>query len=113
ELVRNDSLRTKIISLYEYEFNTLRKLEEDYYELQFQENYFREINNSIAKNLKFNEDKMISGFNLPLRLEPNEEKIILTYLWKIQVNRNFILQRYAEVDTKIKQLREEIKNEME
>ena len=61
ELIENDSLRTNIISLYEYEYNTLRKLEEEYFELQFQENYFKEINYSISQNLEFNEDKIIVG----------------------------------------------------
>lgn len=113
ELIKNDSLRTKIISLYEYDYNTLRKLEEDYYELQFQENYFKEINNSISRNLQFNEDKLITGINLPLNIGQDEEKTILTYLWKIQANRNFILQYYSEVESKIEKLRTEIKKEIE
>jgi len=112
ELIQNDSLRTKIISLYEYDYNTLRKLEEDYYELQFQENYFKEINSSISQNLQFNEDKLITGIKVPLELEPNKEKVLLTYLWKIQVNRNFILQYYTGVEGKIEKIRTEIEKEL-
>jgi hypothetical protein len=112
ELIKNDSLRTKIISLYEYDYNTLRKLEEDYYELQFQENYFKELNSSISKNLKFNEDKLITGINVPLNIRQDEEKTILTYLWKIKTNRNFILQYYSEVEGKIEKLRTEIEKEI-
>ena len=112
ELIRNDTLRSKIISLYEYDYNTLRKLEEDYNEMQFQENYFKEINNSIAPNLLFNEDKLIIGINVPLKISQNEEKKMLTYLWKIQVNRNFMLQYYSEVESKIEKLRSEIKDEL-
>ncbi len=112
ELIQNDSLRTKIISLYEYDYNALRKLEEDYYELQFQENYFQEINSSIAANLQFSPDKLITGIHIPLELEENKEKVFLTYLWKIQANRNFILQFYAEVESKVEKLRAEIKKEL-
>ncbi len=112
ELIRNDSLRTNIISLYEYDYNTLRKLEEDYYELQFQENYFKEINSSISKNLQFNEDKQIIGIDVPLNIAPEEEKILLSYLWKIQINRNFILQYYSVVEDKIEKLRIEIEKEI-
>ena len=112
ELIKNDSLRTKIISLYEYDYNALKKLEENYYELQFQENYFKEINNSISRDLKFNEEKLIIGINIPLTIEENEEKKILTYLWKIQSNRNFILQYYSDVESKIEKLRTEIKKEI-
>ncbi len=112
ELIKNDSLRTKVISLYEYDYNTLRKLEEDYFELQLQENYFKEINEPISRNLKFNEDKLIIGINLPLNIGQDEEKTILTYLWKIQANRNFILQYYSEVEGKIENLRAEIRKEI-
>jgi len=112
ELIDNDSLRTEIIALYEYDYNNLKKLEEDYYELQFQENYFKEINRTISKNIKFNKDKRIIGINVPLNIMRNEEKEILIYLWKIQANRKFILQNYAEIESKIKKLRADIKNEL-
>ena len=112
ELIENDSLRTKIISLYEYDYNTLRKLEEEYYEIQFQENYFEDINRSISQNFQFNEDKLITGISTPLKLNQNEEKILLTYLWKIQSNRSFILNYYSQVESEIEKLRVEIENEL-
>lgn len=112
ELIRNDSLRTKIISLYEYDFNVLRKLEEEYYELQFQENYFNEINACIAPNFEFNKQKMITGFKTPVRINPDKEKVILIYLWKMQANRQFIQQFYGEVAGKVESLRAEIAKEI-
>lgn len=112
ELIRNDSLRTRIVSLYEYDYNTLRKLEEEYYELQFQENYFKEINSLIAQNFEFNQDKMLIGITTPLKLESDKENIVLIYLMKIQINRNFILQYYTEVKQKIEQLQLEIQFEL-
>ncbi len=112
ELIENDSLRTKIISLYEYDYNSLKKLEEDYYELQFHENYFKEINHSISQNFEFNEDNIFTGIKTPVEIEPGKKKILLTYLWKIHENRNFILQYYSQVKNKIEQLRAEIKNEI-
>lgn len=112
ELIENDSLRTKIVLLYEYYYNVLRKLEEEYYELQFQENYFKEINSSIAPNFEFDTGKRIAGIVTPLELEPDREKVLLSYLWKIEKNRSFILQYYTEVQTKIEQLSVEIKIEL-
>ncbi|MDF1548115.1 MAG: DUF6090 family protein [Bacteroidales bacterium] len=111
ELIQNDTLRTKIISLYEYDYTTLRKLEEDYFEMQFQENYFKEINLSISPNFEFDENKLLIGIKTPLEIEESEEKVLLTYLWKIQANRNFILHYYSEVANKIKEVRKDIWDE--
>ncbi|MEO9022717.1 MAG: hypothetical protein ABI237_05675 [Ginsengibacter sp.] len=111
ELIENDSLRTKVISLYEYDYNILRKLEEEYYELQFQNNYFKEINHSIARNFEFDENKTLTGIRTPLKISEEEEKVLLTYLWKIQVNRNFILRYYSEVRDNIEKVRIEIDKE--
>jgi hypothetical protein len=74
ELIRNDSLRTKIISLYEYDYQNIRKLEEEYNELQFQKNYFEEINRMIAPYFNFDLKGNINGIVLPidLSLAPNK-----------------------------------------
>lgn len=112
ELIENDSLRTKIISTYEYDYNTLRKLEEEYFESQFQENYFKEINSSISRNFEFDENKALTGIRLPLKISEDEEKALLTFLWKIQVNRNFVLLYYSEVKKKVEELRSEIEKEI-
>lgn len=104
ELLKDDSLRSSIIALYEYDYNILRKFEEEYYEMQFQENYFKEINAYLAPNFTFDEKGNIVGIDLPLNLPASEKKILLSYLWKIQANRNFILYFYADVENKINQL---------
>ena len=46
--------------------------------------------------------------DLPLKLSESEKKILLTYLWKIQVNRNFILYFYSDVENKVNQVLERI-----
>jgi hypothetical protein len=112
ELVDNDSLRSKIISLYEFEYQTLRKLEEEYFELQFQENYFREINKAIAPNFLYDAKGNISSIQLPLPLTDSDKNILLSYLWKIQVNRGFIMRFYDEVKVRIDELQEEIEAEL-
>ncbi len=112
ELIKNDSLRTKIISLYEYDYKTLMKLEEEYNELQFQKNYFHEINKLIAPKFQYDLKGNISGLEMPLNINKTERNILLSYLWKIQVNRKFILQYYSQVDEKINTLREEIEKEL-
>ena len=113
ELIRNDSLRLEIISLYEYDYNTLRKLEEEYYEMQFHENYFKEINQELAPNFKIDENGNITGIDSPLNIQENERKKLLLYLWKIQVNRMFIIGAYSGIEKKINKVRESITAEIE
>ncbi len=113
ELINEDDLRLEIISLYEYDYNALRKLEEEYSEMQFQENYFKEINLELAPNFKIDRNGNISGIDLPLTMEEDKRKKILVYLWKIKSNRIFILQYYSDIEQKIKQLRAHINTEIE
>ena len=107
-LVKNDSLRLQIISLYEYDFNALRKLEEEYSEMQFQDNYFKDINNALAPNFQLDDSGNIKGIDLPLDLSENERKILLVYLWKIQNNRSFILTYYSDIENKINSIHKKI-----
>lgn len=112
ELIKNDALREKIISLYEYDYQTLRKIEEEYYELQFQENYFSAINTALAPSFIFDDKGRITGIELPVELSKSERNILLSYLWKIRVNREFAMRFYNAVEIKINSLQEEIKVEL-
>jgi hypothetical protein len=112
ELIENDSLRLNIISLYEYDYNTLRKLEEEYSEMQFHKSYFQKINNELAPNIILNQDGVISGIKSPIEIEESERKKLTLYLWKIQANRDFILQFYSSIEKKIIDVRAEIEREL-
>lgn len=112
ELIENDSLRTRIISLYEYDYSVLQKLEEEYYELQFQANYFKEINYALSGYMQFSEDGHIVGITIPLVIETGKKNLLLSYLWKMQSNRSFILQIYADVEHKVEAVRSDIEKEI-
>ena len=112
ELIKNDSLRLEIISLYEYDYNTLRKFEEEYSEMQFQESYFKEINEELAPNFEIDKNGNITGVNSPLKIAEDKRNKLLLYLLKIQTNRIFILHYYSEIENKINKVRESIKNEI-
>ena len=111
EIIRNDSLRFQIISLYEYDYKSLKMFEEEYYEMQFQENYFKEINGCLAAYYEFDKRGNLININLPLRINAREKNIILSYLLKIQANRMFILRFYKKTEEKIHQLIEQIEVE--
>lgn len=112
ELLKNDSLRFDIISLYEYDYESLKTMEENYYEMQFQANYFKDFNNTIAPHLEFDEMGNIVGVNTPLDMSAETQNVLFAYLWKIQVNRRFILYYYASMEQKIKGIRERIEMEI-
>jgi len=112
DLIKNDSLRFKIITLYEYDYNTLKKFEEEYNEMQYQENYFEVINRQIAPHFQFDERGTITGIDIPLIINDDEKNILLSYLWKIGLNRYFILRFYTQIEEKIVKLREEIEQEL-
>jgi len=104
ELIKNDSLRLEIISLYEYDYKTLQKLEETYGEMQFQNNYYKDLNRIISPYFTFDESGNMNKIQLPIDLEKEEKNIFLTYLWKIEMNRNFILYYYSEVESNTRKL---------
>lgn len=112
ELIKNDSLRKNIISLYEFDYQMLKKLEEEYSELQFHDSYFKDINTIIASKLKYDSKGDISSMDLPLKLKESEENLMLSYLGKIQFNRNYILKLYDDVEKKIVKLNNDIKKEL-
>ena len=104
ELIRDDLLRIKIIQLYEQDYSSIRKLEEEYHETQFSDNYFKEINQRISPSLIFDNNNEIESISLPINLTENEQKMMLSYLWKIKKNRKFILDIYFQVKQNINSL---------
>lgn len=112
ELIKNDSLRLDIISLYEFDYQILQKLEEEYSEMQFNENYFKEINKSLAPNFNFDENNVMTGFEVPLKVPLEKKKILLLYLTKIEVNRNYIMRYYETMEKKVSEVQKMIDTEI-
>jgi hypothetical protein len=113
ELIKNDSLRLQIISLYEYDYSTLYKLEEKYAEIQFHTSYFKEINDVLAPIFLIDTLGNITGINTPFVLEESQRNKMLAYLLKIEFNRSFILQFYTQIKQKIIDVREQINRELQ
>jgi hypothetical protein len=113
ELIQNDTLRKKVTSLYEYDYNVLQKWEEEYQEAQFQENYFHKINAILAPYLLFDKEGNLMGVRSPIQLSERDRNAILSYLFKIEINRRHILSYYPNVQENIKKLREAIEEYLE
>ncbi len=56
QLIRNDSLRLKIVALYDFDMEVIQKLEEDYSEMQFNENFYHDFNDALAPYMVWGPD---------------------------------------------------------
>jgi hypothetical protein len=112
ETIENDTLRSKIINLYEFNYQIMKKFEEDYKENQFFANYFFRINDKIAPNLIFDSTGNIVDIALPLKLTSAEKNILLSYLWKIQMSRSEREYSGKSLKKKINSLHQEIVDQM-
>ncbi|MDN3202798.1 hypothetical protein [Algoriphagus sediminis] len=113
ELIKNDNLRLEIISLYEYDYSSLKKLEEEYLEMQFFQSFFHQINSILSPHFSFNSEGKLSGIKTPLNLTSKEKNLIKTYLWKIKLNREFILNFYKNLENRNESLRQNILKELD
>ena len=70
------------------------------------------LEKDLAANFQFSSGGHIAGVNLPLDLPSTDRSLLLSYLWKIKVNRNFILYYYRDVEQKVMALRAAIEAEL-
>jgi len=112
EIIENDSLRLKIIQLYEFEYQILAKLEEDYAEQQFHKSYSEKINDYLAPNLHFGKTMTSLSLTLPIISSETEKSKMRIYLWKIIYNRAYMVYYYGEVITKLNALKHQIDEEL-
>lgn len=105
ETIEDDRLREKIISLYEYNYSCLKKLEEEYEAMQFHKRYFKQFCDILIPYFVYDDDGNLSNLNLPLSLSSTDKNLLYTLLSQIKYNRNYIISDYREVRKKIKSLK--------
>lgn len=113
EIVKNDSLRFQIISLYDFEYQIIDKLEEGATEMQSFENYFKPINDILYPFMEYDENGRFNGFSKNMKLTELEKKEILSYLWRIERNRSYKMIKYKDIEEKIELLVDNIDKELE
>lgn len=113
ELIDDDSLRLEIIAMYDFHFQVLEKLEESYAENQFFDNYFEPISELLAESFHYDESGKLVRFVQPVKLTEAERKLFLTYLSKIEYNREFIIDYYHQVNSAAVSLIQHINRELE
>lgn len=110
--VRNDSLRIQIISLYDYYYSIIEKLEYEVPEMKSYKNYFARTNQITHPYMEFDgngELKTISGLD---KIDTKAKREILSYLWRIRNNRKFKLGRYDLIFKEMKKLELNIEKEL-
>ena len=112
DIIKNDSIRVEITSIYEQDYYSIRKLEENYQETQFYSQYFKDINNIISPYLIFDKNGTLESIKVPLNLTNKDRNLMLSYLWKIKKGRLFVLSYYSDIKQKINQLQININKEI-
>ena len=110
QVIDDDELRNSIINVYEYDFVSLKVLEEEYKENQYLENYFKPFLDIMAPFLQYSEeDGSLERIKATLNLSDEEKNKLLTYIFKIESNRKFSLSIYRSKIKNIRSLNKEIK----
>lgn len=110
-LITNDSIRQKMIKLYDFQYEFLEKLEEDYQETQFYTNEANHINEILAPSIVYNKEGKFVNLRNPLVLNEKDRNRLILILKRINFNRKFIASLYDGVIKDIHDLREHLEKE--
>ena len=112
ELIQNDSLRFDIIELYDFHYEILEKLEEEYSEMQYNKTYFHPINDLLAEYMIFDEQGELTDIKQPIRLSKKDKNRVLSFLKRMKESRAYRLKYYKIVKEKIEGLVVKIEEEL-
>lgn len=112
ETITNDSLRFQIIEVYDFDYEILKKFEEEYYAMQYNQKYADIINEVLLPFMEFDEKGVFIAFKRPIKLSEKDKKRMLLYLWQIEYNRKFNIQFYYMTKGKVEKLIENINAEI-
>jgi hypothetical protein len=108
EVIRHQEIRKKIISLYEYAYPLIRKMEEEYYATQFRKQYADRFKDLLLASMRFDEFGNFTGFDLPLQLSDLQKKELSHLLWELKLGRSFSIQFYNSPKYEIEELKKAI-----
>lgn len=111
--VSNDSLRFQIVELYDYYYSIIKLLENDVQEMQSYQNYFNPINEMLSPFTQYNPAGELSSIRYPEGLSEEAKKKILSYLWRLEVNRRYKLKRYKLVIGEVNKVKDGIQKELQ
>jgi hypothetical protein len=96
--IESDSLRSKIISLYDFHYSIISKLEEQMVEMQDFNNFYKAINDLLLPYMLFDAKGKLLGFK-KANLNQNQKNELLSYLWRMEIYKKFRISRYQRLLT--------------
>ncbi|MEL6557367.1 MAG: DUF6090 family protein [Bacteroidota bacterium] len=111
--VTNDSLRFQIVELYDHYYSIIKLLENDVQEMQSYLNYFKPINQAMSPYIQYDADGSLVSIEFPSGLSKNSRKEILSYLWRLELNRRYKLKKYELVKGEINKVKVSIQQELQ
>ncbi len=104
EIIKDDSLRLEIISLYDYYFEIIEKLEEDYSAGQYFTNYYKPMGEILYDYMVFDYKGSISEIRSINTLPAKDKSALLLYLDNMAINRTLSAKSYETVLEKVEDL---------
>lgn len=111
KIISSDSLRFQIIKLYDYHYNILEQLENKNEEMQDFKAYFSPINKILTPYMIFDDKGNLRTLKRAA-LSANQKNELLSYLWRMELTKNFKIKRYGEVINEIANLNKSITAEL-
>ncbi|NUO02364.1 MAG: hypothetical protein HUU01_17295 [Saprospiraceae bacterium] len=110
-VITNDSLRSKIVHLYDFQYDIMEKVEEQYPESNFAERYYQDIVGILDKGLVLDKEGRVVAIRRPLPISQEEKVRLFLHLKKIYSARWFNITVYKTVIEEMKALRSALKKE--
>lgn len=108
EIISNDQLRADIVELYDFAYEIIQKLEEEYYPAQFHQNYFDDISEYFKDYLEIQGDNI--RFVKSHKGKPDQKMLLV--LREIKQWRLFNISSYEQSEQKINKLIADIETEL-
>jgi len=112
ELIRNDSLRFQIVEIYDFKFEIIEKLEEQYSEMQLNKSYFHPINDLLAEYMEFDKEGKLINIRQPILLSKKDKNRVFSFFYRMIGAREYRLRFYNNIKGEIEKLIQEIEKEL-
>lgn len=113
KIISNDSLRLDIISMYDYYYRMVEKLEDEIFEMQDYRNHSEKVNKIISPYMIFDENIQLIGLADASEISEKDKNSILESFWKVTENRKFKVQLYNDIISQINLLEQKIDKELD